>query len=128
MRGSVRDRRFVRNIRASVVVSLLGSVILLLLFSCAPSEGFDAGHPITPEELASVSSELFSPNREPAETDGETVSRDPNCVYWVKGGSVYHFDPDCRHIRDAEDVIRGTFRTAEWMYGIEKPCSTCGGD
>ena len=110
----------------------LSSVMLLLLLlpSCALApDGFDAGRPITKDELASLSAELFTEAAEPGSSDAEeTALRDPNRVYWVKGGSVYHFDPQCPHIRHAEDVIEGTFRTAEWSYGIEKPCSTCGGE
>ncbi len=112
--------------RRSVLCLLLAA--LFLLPSCAPSDGFDAGRPITPEELASLSAELFTAATEPAEEERETVLRDPNRVYWVKGGSVYHFDPDCPHLKNAKNVIEGTFRTAAWSYGIEKACSSCDGD
>ena len=105
-------------------------IILLLLPSCSPAPNdFSAGRPITKDELASLSAELFTEVPEPdteAPTE-ETAVRDPNRVYWVEGGSVYHFDRDCAHIRDAEDVIEGTYRTAEWSYGIGKACSSCGG-
>ena len=110
------------------IIPLLTALILLLLPSCAPTDGFDAGRPVTPEELASLSAELFTAATEPAEEERETAARDPNHVYWVKGGSVYHFDPNCTHLKNAKNVIEGTFRTAAWSYGIEKACSACGGD
>ena len=104
-------------------------LLLLLLPSCSPSDSFTAGRPITKDELASISAELFTEAEEPDESDeAETVLRDPNHVYWVKGGSVYHYDPHCFHLRNAQNVIEGTFRTAEWSYGIEKACSSCGGE
>ena len=104
-------------------------LVLLLLPACTPADGFDAGRPITKDELASLSAELFTEAVEPDASDAEEPPlRDPNRVYWVKGGSVYHYDPQCPHIRHAKDIIEGTFRTAEWSYGIDKPCSACGGE
>lgn len=108
------------------VIPLFLILSLLLLPSCAPADRFEAGHPITKDDLESISAELFTSSDDPSAE--ETVHRDPNRVYWVKGGSVYHYDPNCRHIKDADSVIEGTFRTAKWSYGIEHACSACGGE
>ena len=101
---------------------------LFLLVSCTPSDTFHGGKPVTKDELAYISAELFSSPNDPFDTVKDSPDRDPNRVYWVKGGSVYHYDPDCPHIRGEKGVIEGTFRTAEWSYGIERPCHDCGGE
>ncbi len=112
--------------RKTLSIGLILSLLLLPSCVTADTDSFDAGKPITKDELASISAELFTAANEPSDTADGNVNRDPNHVYWVKGGSVYHFDPNCQHIQNSDSVIEGTFRTAQWSYGIERPCSTCG--
>jgi hypothetical protein len=114
------------------IFSLFLLLSLLLLPSCAPADGFDAGRPITPEELADISAELFTAADAPEDTpdessDGEGVGRDPNTVYWTEGGSVYHRDPNCSHLKNAVSVKSGAVLTAQ-MDGKERVCSSCGGE
>ena len=95
---------------------------LILLPSCTPSNRFEGGRPITPEELESISAEVFGTNEEPDETD--TAAPNPNTtVYWLESGSVYHTDPDCSHLAGKRNVKQTTRRTAE--SGGLRSCKAC---
>ena len=103
-------------------VILLIASLLLLLPSCAPSDDFQGGRPITKEDLESMSSALFETTSEPSDT--ETVEPDPDrTVYWLESGSVYHSDADCSHIAGKENVKQSTAEEAE--ANGRRLCKTC---
>ena len=106
---------------------------LILLPSCSPApNGFSAGRPITKDELASLSAELFTEAAEPNETVPEETEEvngltpDPHqTAYWVWNGSVYHLKRDCPRLADPQFCKQSTVRTAEDM-GL-RPCKHCAG-
>ncbi|MBQ9152104.1 MAG: hypothetical protein IJX72_07620 [Clostridia bacterium] len=103
-------------------------ILLLLLPSCTPSDSFSAGQPLSRDELASLSAELFTQAGEPdtgTEAADKYTDREPNTVYWTESGSVYHQYRDCYHLRDSKSIKSGTVLTAR-MAGKEKVCSECG--
>ena len=108
--------------RAICALPLAGLLCLLLLTSCESGQNFEAGQSLSPEELASLSAELFTTAPEPDTADG-FASRE--IVYWTEGGSVYHLDRDCYHLKRAERVIEGSVKHA-WSEGKERVCATCG--
>ena len=62
-----------------------------------------------------------------SETEKYPVITDGNgyrVVYWVKGGSVWHYNPDCSSIRSSPNVISGTEEDAA-TAGKAHPCSKC---
>ena len=84
-------------------IPILTAALLLLLPSCAPSDGFSAGRPVSKDELASISAELFTQGEEPVSGTGDEptyTDREPNTYYWTESGSVYHKYRDCRHLKD----------------------------
>ena len=93
-----------------------------LLTACTPTDDFEAGRPVDREELASLSAELFTEAEEPATADGFSTRE---TVYWTEGGSVYHRDRDCYHLKRAENVVSGSVKNA-WKHGKERVCSACG--
>ena len=106
--------------RRFILLPLL--LALVLLPSCAPSDRFEGGRPITLEELESVSAEVFGT----AEGSAESQPLTPNStVYWLKDGTVYHTDPDCVHLSDKRNIKSTTLRTAE-QNGLSL-CKDCGG-
>ncbi len=100
----------------------------ILLCACSPTDRFSAGHPISKEELASLSAELFTASADPT-TDryAEAESYPAGAVHWTDGGTVYHLDPACYHLRRADTVHHGTRTDAE-AVGKQKVCSACGTD
>ena len=106
--------------RRFILLPLL--LALVLLPSCAPTDRFEGGRPITPEELESVSAEVFGT----AEGSAESQPLTPNStVYWLKDGTVYHTDPDCVHLSDTRNIKSNTLRTGE-QNGLSL-CKDCGG-
>ena len=100
-------------------------IICLLLPSCHSGNELDGGRPISKEELASLSAELFNDTAEPvrpAPDNGNILYM----VYWSDGGSVYHYASDCRHLKDAKSIHAGSIREAQ-ENGKEKACSACAG-
>ena len=93
-----------------------------LLAACTPTDDFEAGRPVDRDELASLSAELFTEAEEPSTADGFSTRE---TVFWTEGGSVYHRDPDCYHLKRAEDVVSGSVKNA-WKHGKERVCSACG--
>ena len=105
------------------IIPLLLILSLLLLPSCAPSDDFRGGRPVTPEDLESISAEVFGGTGEPG--DGDEKLTNPNTtVYWLKDGTVYHVDPDCSHLSGKRNVKKSTLRTAE-ANGL-RMCKDCG--
>lgn len=106
--------------RRFILLPLL--LALVLLPSCAPANSFEGGRPITPEELESVSAEVFGT----AEGSAESQPLTPNStVYWLKDGTVYHTDTDCVHLSGKRNIKSTTLRTAE-QNGLSL-CKDCGG-
>ena len=97
--------------RRFILLPLL--LALILLPSCSPSDRFGGGRPITPEDLESISAEVFGSTDEPTD-ESETKEIHPNTtVYWLADGSVYHTNPDCSHLKGKRNVKQTTLRTAE---------------
>ena len=110
------------------IIPILTLLLLLLLPSCTYSDGFSAGQPISKDELASISAELFTQGEEPASdtAEGPTYTdREPNTYYWTESGSVYHKYRDCYHLKNATSIKSGALLTAE-KAGKERLCSECG--
>ena len=105
--------------RRFILLPLL--LALILLPSCAPSDRFTGGRPITPEELESVSAEVFGTADGPAESQPLTPN---STVYWLKDGTVYHTDTDCVHLSGKRNIKSTTLRTAE-RNGLSL-CKDCG--
>lgn len=74
--------------------------------------------------------ETESANEEYTEVIGENISEqvsytpDTDLVFWVKDGSVWHLDRDCRYIKKST-VISGTVDEAI-ANGKDRVCSSCG--
>ncbi len=114
-------------------------VFLLPLSSCAPSDGFHTGRPITKEELASISAELFTASDEPEHSASdpeasveagdsshaqESVTAHLNqTVYWAMDGKNYHADRNCHRLLGEFSVKESTRRSAE-TNGL-RPCRDC---
>ena len=105
--------------RRFILLPLL--LALILLPSCAPDGRFEGGRPITPEELESVSAEVFGTADGPAESQPLTPN---STVYWLKDGTVYHTDTDCVHLSGKRNIKSTTLRTAE-QNGLSL-CKDCG--
>ncbi len=109
------------------ILPLFIALLLLLLPSCAPADNFSAGQPLSKDELASLSAELFTQGEEPDEAAPKYTDREPNTVYWTESGSgsVYHKYRDCYHLKNAKSIKSGTVLTAR-TNGKERVCSECG--
>ena len=110
--------------RRFILLPLL--LALVLLPSCAPTNRFEGGRPITPSELESISAELFGTGEasEPTETETGTPLSPNQTVYWVPGGDVYHVRTDCAHLSGKRNIQQYTLRTAE-SNGL-RLCKDCG--
>lgn len=97
---------------------------VILLASCAPMEDGEVGESLSPEGLAALSAQLFTEAEEPDTADGFHTRE---TVYWTEGGSVYHRDRDCYHLRKADAVLEGSVKHAR-KEGKDRVCSACGGD
>ena len=98
-------------------ILLLTALALLILPSCAENNTV-SGHPITPEELESISAQVFTSGEasEAPEEPAQTEKIQPNLnttVYWLKDGTVYHLYADCSHLSGKLSVKHSTIRTAE---------------
>ncbi len=116
--------------RSLLFFSICFSVCWLLV-ACTGSDRFVSGHPITPEELASISEAVFATvPPDPADTEPwiETLPDaevyPAGTVHWTAGGSVYHDDPACYHLQKASVIYHGTPENAS-LAGKEKLCSSC---
>lgn len=132
------------------IALLLTVILLLILPSCAPSNDFKGGRPITKEDLESVSASLFTTTQEPddiqtpdsssaeattppdtdTDTNTDTTSNTEteetdslDRVYWLPNGTVYHLDRNCSHIADKENVNETSVQEAE--ENGRRPCKTC---
>ena len=128
------------------IALLLTVILLLILPSCAPSNDFKGGRPISKEDLASVSASLFTTTQEPddiqtpdsssaeattsPDTDTDTTSNTEieetdslDRVYWLPSGTVYHLDRNCSHIADKENVNETSVQEAQ--DNGRRLCKTC---
>ncbi len=110
---------------------ILNLVLFLMFISCSSRESFDAGHPITPEELASISEAVFATEKpdpadtaEPIETLPDADTYPIGTVHWTESGSVYHTEPNCYHLKRADIVYHGG-REAASKSGKARICSSC---
>lgn len=94
----------------------------ILLSSCTENHDFEAGESLSPDGLASLSSELVTDKEEVDTADGFHTRE---IVYWTEGGSVYHRDRSCSHLKKSENVVEGSVKHAR-KEGKDRPCSTCG--
>ena len=60
-------------------------------------------------------------------TSGIYPPIDPQCVYWVPGGDVFHSTDKCTHISGKAGIMHGTIDEAI-ANGKTRPCSRCGGN
>lgn len=124
-------------------VLLLIASLLLLLPACAPSDDFQGGRPISKEDLADISQELFTTTDTPRDTDAtdtdgtetdaaresetqDTVDTEPEpdrIVYCLPTGSVYHLSLDCSHIAGKENVQETTVQEA--LENGRRLCKSC---
>ncbi len=95
-------------------------LLLMGTVACAPTNAFDAGQPLSRDELASISEAIFATEPSPS-----AESHVPGTVHWSAGGSVYHADRNCYHLRRTETVISGTEDEAI-AAGIGRSCADCG--
>ena len=128
------------------IILTLTVILLLVLPSCSPSNDFKGGRPITKEDLESVSASLFTTTQEPddiqtpdSSSAEATTPPDPDTdttsnteteetdsldrVYWLTSGTVYHFDRNCSHIAEKENVNESSVQEAE--ENGRRLCKTC---
>ena len=98
-------------------ILLLVLASLLFLSACTVDDGFDAGRPITPEELESLADHYGGEAQAPAEGD---------VVYWTEGGSVCHRDRNCRYLKNSRNIQSSSYAVA-CQNGKDALCSACGG-
>jgi hypothetical protein len=108
---------------------------VILLTSCSilmpRQEVFDGGEILDKEMMDNIKSEIF--NSTPSddvssletEIESENVSNSENAtVYWTEGGSVWHTDDRCGHLKRAKEILTGTVKEAI-EAGKDKVCSSC---
>lgn len=99
------------------VLLLLLVVLLLSSFVSCNRKSFDAGEPLTAQELEALKSQLAEEEEIEEPFDGT--------VYWLSSGSVYHKKKSCYHIKDKENVQSGTEEDA-LAAGKKSACKSCG--
>lgn len=119
-------------------VLLLIASLLLLLPACAPADDFQGGRPISKEDLADISQELFTTTPAPKDTEltdtqateeseiQDTTATEPEpdrIVYCLPTGSVYHLSLDCSHIAGKENVQETTVQEA--LENGRRLCKSC---
>ena len=111
----------------SPILLTLLLALLLSLCACAPNDGFNAGQPITKEELESLAASLLTEEGSSPESSPGYSDREPNTYYWTPNGKVHHPYRDCVHLKNAREVESGSLISARGN-GRETPCSECFGD
>ena len=74
----------------------------------------------TPVEIETAPAET-APAEDTAESETVTVS---GKVYWTNGGSVYHRDRDCYHLKKSQSVSEGSVEQAVSL-GKGRLCASC---
>ncbi len=119
-----------------LIVLLLAAWLMLALAACTAAEPFDAGTPLTPNEVAALQEQLENQQEVKADTQGEadrSESTDENnipqngIVFWLDSGQVYHSSESCYHIAEKPSVRSGTVSEAE-AAGKARVCSACAVD
>jgi hypothetical protein len=93
-------------------------------------EDFVGGETLTPEGLAALSAQVFSQegdaegDKDPEDTLDPEELAFAGTVYWTEGGTVWHTDRDCYHIRRAEIVSEGSTAQAG-AAGKKGLCANC---
>jgi hypothetical protein len=86
-----------------------------------PTESVTDGE-TAPSEIETTPEETeTAPAEETAESETVAVS---GKVYWTKGGSVYHKDRDCYHLKKSQSVSEGSVEQAVSL-GKERLCASC---
>ena len=115
----------------SILLPLVALALLLSLAACHAQEPFEAGEPLTPDQINHLKTELEKVQQEqeggqgsPEKGEGEAPLPDFITVYWLAKGSVYHCDENCYHIREKTNVESGSVAAAN-EAGKERLCSAC---
>ena len=101
-----------------VIAAMLLTVIAVILYQQLRIEPDDfVGEKVSDQEL----DELYS--KQESERLQDLVNMD-QWVYWAKGGSVWHKNPECSYLSKSGDVLHGLIEDAI-EKGAERPCSRC---
>ncbi len=127
---------------------ILIAILLLLTFlcgatACATKEPFDAGTPLTPDEVKNLREELLQSGGKPDQSDhepekdagdsepetdrGDSGAPEAATVYWLLSGSAYHISNSCYHIKEKPNVQSGTVEAAG-EAGKARACAACSTD
>lgn len=88
----------------------VGSIIAVIALAAAAAGGVDY-HPVSMEQFDS------------AEINASMLT-DGGKVYWTKSGTVYHFNPDCSHLKNSSEVVTGDIKQA-LNGGKNRACKDC---
>ena len=107
------------------IVCLL--LCVLLLVACDRAKDFDAGEPLSAEQMAALQDSLRdeAPEEESEDEAEPPASEDTQSCYYTPNGSVWHLDATCHYLVKSKNVITATVREAI-EQGKTKPCSHCG--
>ena len=108
----------------SVIAIIIGVLYVLFLVWNATADGNKRS-----EETTAESVERYVPTKRgnaQRYTSGSYPPINPECVYWVPKGNVYHSTYKCTHISKSSEIQHGTIEEAE-AQGKTQPCSRCGG-
>lgn len=88
----------------------VGSIIAVVALAAAAAGGVDY-HPVSMEQFDS------------AEINASMLT-DGGKVYWTKSGTVYHFNPECSHLKNSSEVVTGNIKEA-LNGGKNRACKDC---
>ena len=82
---------------------------------------------LTLEEIAQMAESFRSVDDEDTERSIIAYGDEnmPSPVYWTEGGSVWHCNLDCRHLKTADKIFYGNENDAI-KCGKSRSCSSCG--
>lgn len=103
-------------------------VLLPLFFSlaaCGEASRFDAGAPLTAQELAALQAQLGERENERGNEQQNEETPPNGIVFWLPSGSVYHISATCHHINGKPNTLSGTVEQAQ-AAGKLRACSSCG--
>ncbi|MBQ9801551.1 MAG: hypothetical protein IJW51_00555 [Clostridia bacterium] len=114
-----------------ITIAVLLLLMLLSLSACTVQDPFDAGTPLSADEVRSLKESLTENNTPPAEPEPEPEplpepSVGEGTVYWLESGSVYHVSADCRYLKNKTNVKTGTVEDAN-AASKARACSSCAG-
>ena len=75
-----------------------GAIVAAIALVAAVASGIDY-HPATQEDLDQAEA-------------GAAVLSDDGLAYWTPFGEVYHFNPDCQHLKNSGTIYSGTVQDA----------------